>query len=91
MAVEDVENALVAYNRERRRVETLTAAVDAQRRAVELATVRYTSGLESFLSVLDAQRELYVAQDSLAQTQTASVLAVIAVYKALGGGWSSQQ
>jgi NodT family efflux transporter outer membrane factor (OMF) lipoprotein len=91
MAVEDVENALVAFSRERLRVESLAAAVDAQRRAVELATARYTSGLESFLSVLDAQRELYVAEDGLAQTQTASMVAVIAVYKALGGGWTSQE
>jgi NodT family efflux transporter outer membrane factor (OMF) lipoprotein len=86
-AVEEVENALSAQSRERRRLEFLRTSVGAHRRALDLAMDRYTSGLENFLSVLDAQRTLYAAEDSLAQSETNTVVSMIAVYKALGGGW----
>jgi NodT family efflux transporter outer membrane factor (OMF) lipoprotein len=87
-AVEDVENALAAQTREQRRLDSLRASVAAQRRAFDLATDRYTSGLENFLSVLDAQRALYAAEDAVAQSETNAVVSLIAVYKALGGGWT---
>jgi len=87
-AVEDVENALVTQTREARRVAVLHASVAANRRALDLATERYTSGLENFLSVLDAQRALYAAEDGLAQSETSAMVSLIAVYKALGGGWT---
>lgn len=86
-ALEEVENALSAHTRERRRRESLGASVIANRRAVELATERYVSGLESFLSVLDARRSLYAAEDRMVQSETTVVASPIAVYKALGGGW----
>jgi NodT family efflux transporter outer membrane factor (OMF) lipoprotein len=88
-AVEEVENALSSETRERRRVEILLTSVAANRRALDLATDRYTSGLENFLSVLDAQRAVYIAEDSLAQSQTSAMVSLIALYKALGGGWES--
>jgi NodT family efflux transporter outer membrane factor (OMF) lipoprotein len=87
VAVEEVENALSAHVRERRRQEDLGASAEANRRALELATERYTGGLESFLSVLDAQRSLYAAEDLLVQSESAAAIDLIAVYKALGGGW----
>jgi NodT family efflux transporter outer membrane factor (OMF) lipoprotein len=87
-ALEEVENALSAHTRERRRRESLGASVVANRRAVELASERYVSGLESFLSVLDARRSLYASEDRLASSETAVVTSLIAVYKALGGGWN---
>jgi NodT family efflux transporter outer membrane factor (OMF) lipoprotein len=87
-AVEEVEDALVSQTRESRRVDVLRASVAANRRALDLATERYTSGLENFLSVLDAQRELYAAEDGLAQSETTAMVSIIAVYKALGGGWT---
>ncbi len=87
VAVEEVENALSAYVRERRRQADLGASVGANRRALDLATERYTGGLESFLSVLDAQRSLYAAEDLFVQSQSGSAVDLIAVYKALGGGW----
>jgi outer membrane protein, multidrug efflux system len=87
-AVEEVENALSAQTREQRRHATLSAAVAANRRALDLAINRYTSGLENFLSVLDAQRAVYGAEDGLAQSETSAMVSLIAVYKALGGGWS---
>jgi len=87
-AVEEVENALSARIREQRRLEALRASVAANRRALDLATDRYTGGLENFLSVLDAQRALYDAEDGLAQSETSAMVSLIAVYKALGGGWA---
>ncbi|HJX22501.1 MAG TPA: TolC family protein, partial [Steroidobacteraceae bacterium] len=62
--------------------------VAANRRALELAVERYTSGLENYLSVLDAQRSVYAAEDQLVQSQSHVAVTLIAVYKALGGGWA---
>ena len=90
-ALEEVENALSAHTREQRRQESLRASVAANRRALELATDRYSSGLESFLSVLDAQRSVYAAEDQLVQSERSAVVALISVYKSLGGGWSFDQ
>jgi len=86
-ALEEVENALSAHARELRRREALRASVAANRRALELATERYSGGLEDFLGVLDAQRSVYAAEDELAQSERNSAIRIIAVYKALGGGW----
>ena len=86
-ALEEVENALSAYTREEQRRDKLAAAADASRTAVDLARELYSRGLSDFLSVLDAQRAQYAAEDSLAQSQTAIVTNVVALYKALGGGW----
>ena len=87
IAVEEVENALSSQTREQRRLEALRASVAANRRALDLATERYTGGLENFLSVLDAQRAVYGAEDGVAQSETNGMVSLIALYKALGGGW----
>jgi NodT family efflux transporter outer membrane factor (OMF) lipoprotein len=87
-ALEEVENSLSAHSRELRRQESLRSSVAANQRALDLATDRYTSGLESFLSVLDAQRSVYAAEDQLVQSERNAVVSLIAVYKSLGGGWS---
>ncbi len=86
-SLEEVENALVAYAREQERHRLLTEAVAADREALDLANQRYTSGLTDFLNVILAQRALYIDQDALAQSETAVVVNLIALYKALGGGW----
>jgi len=88
-ALEEVENSLSAHTRERRRRDSLQVSVAANRLALDLATERYVSGLESFLSVLDARRSLYAAEDRLAQSETTVVITLVAVYKALGGGWDA--
>jgi outer membrane protein TolC len=49
-----------------------------------------TSGLESFLSVLDAKRSVYAAEDQLVRSEKTTAVTLIAVYKALGGGWSAE-
>jgi outer membrane protein TolC len=69
------------------RQESLRTSVAANRRAFELATERYASGLESYLAVLDAQRSVYAAEDQLVQSERNAAVTLIAVYKALGGGW----
>ena len=95
---EEVENALLAYIKERVRHrwlsaavqasrEATSAAVQASREATELASERYRSGLENFLNVVVAQRSLYDSQDARAQSEIAIASNLVALYKALGGGW----
>lgn len=86
-ALEETENALVNYSNEQSRRERLENAVHANEEAVTLSNDRYRAGLTDFLSVLDAQRELYANEDLLAQSRTSQTLDLIALYKALGGGW----
>ena len=86
-ALEEVENGLVAYLREGDRRRSLEEEVAADRRSVNLAEDLYRKGLASFLEVLDAQRALYAAQSSLAQSEAVVTLNLVALYKALGGGW----
>src|SRR5262249_49750976 len=87
-ALEEVENSLSAHSRELQRRGSLEASVAANRQALDLALDRYTSGLGSFLSVLDAPRPPYAPADPLGPTQKDQAITLIAVYKALGGDWS---
>jgi len=86
-SLEETEDALAAWGREQDRREHLQAAVEASRQATQLATELYTRGLADFLSVLDAQRQQLAVEDDLAQSDTAVVTDLVALYKALGGGW----
>jgi len=86
-ALQEVEDALVASKREEMHRSALTAAVAANRKAVELATVLYTEGQTDFLNVLEPQKSLYVTQDALARSTQAVSTNLVALYKALGGGW----
>lgn len=90
-AVEEVDNAISNYTAERDRLDQLGIALQASRRAVDLATQRYQRGLTDFLNVLDAQRQLYDLQDQAAVAQEAVLVQFIALYKALGGGWENYQ
>jgi len=86
-ALEETENAISAFSREHDRRSALAQARDAAQKAVDLATVQYRSGLTAFLTVLDAQRSLYAAEDALVQSDAVVRLQAIALYKALGGAW----
>ncbi|MFN3514685.1 MAG: efflux transporter outer membrane subunit [Phenylobacterium sp.] len=88
-AVEDVENALVAYAQRQAQLRSLTEQAAASRRAAELARIRYREGEIDFLVLLDAERTLLAAEDGLSLAQTALNTDVAALYKALGGGWDS--
>jgi len=90
-ALEETEDALVSYAKEQARHERLESAVKSNEEAVQLSMELYRAGLTDFLSVLDAQRELYANEDLLAQSRTEKTLDLIALYKALGGGWQSIQ
>lgn len=87
-AFEETENALTAYANEQDRHNRLEAAVRSNETSFELANVQYKAGLTDFLTVLDAQRQMYANQDLLAQSQTRVTTNLIALYRALGGGWS---
>ncbi len=88
-SLEETENALVDYGRARARRDYLAQSVEASQSAATLARSRYDNGATDFLSVLDAERVLLQAQDQLARTQTDTATALVAVYKALGGGWEN--
>ncbi len=88
-AIQEVRDALVAFTTERRRRASLSDAVAADADSVDLSSKLYAQGLTDFLTVLDAQRQLYQAQDQLAQSDTQLDSALIALYKALGGGWEA--
>jgi multidrug efflux system outer membrane protein len=82
-----VENALVIYSKEQERQTVLATAVEYYKKAADLAMPKYTRGLTNFLDVLDAQRSLSAAQDALVQSKATVNINLIALYKALGGGW----
>jgi multidrug efflux system outer membrane protein len=86
-ALAEVEDALVSYAKERTRHQALAASVKDFNRSQLLARERYEEGYASYLDVLEAQRSLYTAQDSLAQSDQQLIGDLIATYKALGGGW----
>jgi multidrug efflux system outer membrane protein len=89
-ALAEVEDALVSYAKERTRHEALAASVQDFNRSQLLARERYEEGYASYLDVLEAQRSLYTAQDSLAQSDQQLIDDLIATYKALGGGWNTE-
>lgn len=86
-ALLDVENALIAYEKEQTRREFLALAVDANRRAVQYATTLYSNGETDFIDVLNAQRSLLATEDALVRSDRNIAANLVAVYKALGGGW----
>ncbi|HEX7902138.1 MAG TPA: efflux transporter outer membrane subunit [Planctomycetota bacterium] len=86
-ALEETENALTSFGRERARRDALSGAATSAARAAELAETRYQAGAADFLATLDARRTLIVLQLQLADSQTRVMTSLIAVYKALGGGW----
>ena len=89
--LEEVENALVAYAKEQNRLVALTQALEANRRALDIANELYSKGLVTFLNVLDAERSLYAAEDTLEQSKATILTDLVSLYKALGGGWSEAQ
>jgi NodT family efflux transporter outer membrane factor (OMF) lipoprotein len=85
----DVDNALTAYQAEQARREQLTQAVAENQRALNLAQTRYQQGVSDFLTVLDAERSLLASHQQLADSTTTVSANLVALYKALGGGWET--
>jgi NodT family efflux transporter outer membrane factor (OMF) lipoprotein len=83
----EIDNSLTAYQAEQHRRDQLAEAVVQNERAVSLAQSRYEQGVSDFLQVLDAQRSLFLTQQALADSTTTIDTDLVAIYKALGGGW----
>ncbi|HXA26077.1 MAG TPA: efflux transporter outer membrane subunit [Acetobacteraceae bacterium] len=86
----EVDNALTAYRTEQTRRDRLAEAVAENQRALSLAQSRYQEGVADFLQVLTAQQNLLSTQQQLALATTNVSANLVAVYKALGGGWETQ-
>lgn len=89
-AFKEVEDALAAYANERDRRQALTRYVEASQLSVELAHERYRKGLTAFLDVLIAERSLFQSQSELLDSEAKTSLQLVALYKALGGGWQQE-
>jgi NodT family efflux transporter outer membrane factor (OMF) lipoprotein len=86
-ALEDVENAAVAYTQEIQRRESLRRSVEAAQQSVELVNVLYKSGLTDFQNVLDMERSLAEQEDLYVASVGLVTQNIIQIYRALGGGW----
>ncbi|KWT07280.1 MULTISPECIES: efflux transporter outer membrane subunit [Pseudomonas syringae group] len=90
LALEESENAFSDYDKRQQRLVALMRQSDASRSAARLASVQYREGTADFLVLLDAERERLAAEDSQAQAQIELYRGIVAIYKALGGGWQPQ-
>jgi len=90
-ALEEVQNALVAYGQEKMRRDRLLEAVNASQRAVDLVETQYLSGLTNFQNFLDSQRSLFRQQDEAVESSGQVRNHLITLNRALGGGWSPSQ
>jgi outer membrane protein TolC len=88
-AFSDVEDALVAYQQEQEHRDVLRRAVEANERSVALAKQLNQAGIVDFLNVLTAEQNLFVSQDQLSQSNQSVSTNLVALYKALGGGWET--
>ena len=87
-ALQEVSDSLVARQKLIESREQQAQAVEALEESVRLSLLRYTDGLANYIEVLDAQQQLFPAETTLAQVERDQLLAVVQLYKALGGGWS---
>ena len=90
-AFREVSDAIISHHRFKEARVEQAEAVEAGRQAVELATVRYKEGKASYYEVLEAQQQLYPAENALAHIEAGRRLAVVQLYKALGGGWEHME
>jgi len=89
VSLQETENTIVAYAEEQNRHRALADEVANNRRSLDMADSLYAAGRVNFLDVLDVRRSLYQSDDLLAASDQAVSLDLIALYKALGGGWES--
>ena len=86
-SLRDVSDALIAYRRNREFRDQQQLLTRSAGDALRLTTVRYQGGASNYLEVLDADTRLFAAQLVLAQAQLNELLAIVQIYRALGGGW----
>ncbi len=86
-AAREVDDAAVSFAKTREQIELLVDSVKAAQRSLDIATLQYREGLTDFQRVLDSQRSLFLQQDTLVTTQGGVMQSLVAIYKAMGGGW----
>ena len=89
LALEESENAFSDYGKRQQRLLSLIKQSESSRAAADLAAIQYKEGTVDYLVLLDAQRERLNAEDAQAQGETDQYRGIVAIYKALGGGWDS--
>ncbi|RWU19088.1 RND transporter [Pseudomonas alkylphenolica] len=87
LALEESENAFSDYSKRQQRLLALLRQSEASRKAADLASIRYREGTVDYLVLLDAERERLSAEDAQAQGEVDLYRGIVAIYKALGGGW----
>lgn len=85
----ETEDALASVAKSRERLRSLAASQDASRRALDLARSKFQGGLEDFLSVLEAQRNLLLIEEEVVSGHQAEGEAAVRLYRSLGGGWTT--
>jgi len=90
IALEEAENALVDFGREQARLNYLRESVRASELAAKLAHERFDNGAADFLTVLDAERALLLAQEQEARSESQTATSLVAVHKSLGGGCAGE-
>jgi outer membrane protein TolC len=86
-AAREVDDAAVSFARTGEQIVLLDESVKAAQRSLDIATLQYREGLTDFQRVLDSQRSLFLQQDTLVTAQGGVMQNVVAIYKAMGGGW----
>jgi multidrug efflux system outer membrane protein len=88
-AARELDDATVAFVKNKAQVSILEQAVQAARRSLDIATIQYQEGLVDFERVLDSQRSLFSQQERLVTTRGSVAQSLVAVYRAAGGGWET--
>jgi outer membrane protein TolC len=84
-ALEETENSFANYHAQQARLIKLNDQARESKRAADIARLRYREGVIDFLTLLDAERTQLQAEDAVAESEKDVYVAIIAVYKALGG------
>lgn len=87
-AFREVSDSLIGYRKTSEQRSQQELLVDALRETERLSRLRYGGGLDSYLQVLDAQRNLFQGELNLARLRERELTAIVELYRALGGGWS---
>jgi outer membrane protein TolC len=89
VALQEAESSVLTYAQEQNRRQSLADEVSEDRRSLAMADGQYAEGRVNYLDVLDSQRSLFQSEDQLAMSEQSVSVDLIALYKALGGGWAT--
>ena len=90
-AMQEVDDSLINIETFRSEAEAREQQVQAARSAANLSRARYDGGVTSYLEVLESERSLFRVELAASETRRAQVVSIVELYKALGGGWASDQ